>query len=198
MPAVLAGAADAAALLAGAGRYAQRPALVAAALAALALWHRRGRPAAGSGTAADAPDGLADLGRFLTGLHRRLGPHLGPVKTAGAGPEESAAAAPEPLQALLLPPELTPAQIGRIAALVADANFAGRLAAVLAAGEADRRRLRERVAGMGADLVQDADGPHLLTVRILDETRLSTDALDRPRPRASGTFCLQTVPPCAN
>jgi len=44
VPAALAGAADAAALLAVAKRFAQRPALVAAALAALALWHRHPNP----------------------------------------------------------------------------------------------------------------------------------------------------------
>ena len=176
VPAALAGAADSVALLAVAERYAQRPALVVAALAALALWHRRPQPDAASATAAVAPDGLADLGRFLIGLHRRLGPPLGSVETAGAGPEASAVAAPEPLSALLPPPGLAPAQTGRISALVADADFAGRLAAVLATGEADRRQLRERVADMGRiDLEGLALGPHLPAVRILDEIRLGAE-----------------------
>lgn len=86
------------------------------------------------------------------------------------------ASAPEPLPALLPPPGLTPAQTGRISALVADADFAGRLATVLAAGEAERRKLQKRIAGMGRiDLEGLALGPHLPAVRILDEIRLGAD-----------------------
>jgi hypothetical protein len=65
-----------------------------------------------------------------------------------------------------------------VAALVADAGFAGRLAATLAPGAERRRLIRQRVADMGRiELEGLALGSHLPATRIiddLDEVRLQT------------------------
>ncbi|AUB83808.1 right-handed parallel beta-helix repeat-containing protein [Candidatus Thiodictyon syntrophicum] len=161
----LAAAPDAAAVLAIADRYAQRPDLVAAALAALALRHRRRAPAAGAAPT-PVPD-LAVIGRQLIRLHRRLVPAA----------SDSAPVPSDPLPPLIPPPGPEPADNPLAADLIADPGFIDRLGAVLAVGEAARRSVRERVDAMGRiDLEGLALGPHLPATRIMDEIRLRAGA----------------------
>lgn len=156
--AALDGAADdaaaAAAVLAVAGRFARRPALVVAALAALA-----GPLVPG----ADAPQArLLDIARFIVTLQRALAP-------AADGAQR------ESLPALLPPPGWDRAALARAgaraAALVADAGFSARLAPLLVAGEARRRALAAELAEGASDLPGLALGVHLPALLTMDRLR---------------------------
>ncbi|HYN77934.1 MAG TPA: hypothetical protein VES73_09085, partial [Lamprocystis sp. (in: g-proteobacteria)] len=164
--AALAAATDAPAVLAVAERYRQRPALVVAALAALALWHwRRGDAAADGAADPAAAAGLVSVAGIVAALQATLGP--GPV-AEGAAPVPAGA-----IPALLPPPDLEPGRCAQIAALIADAGFVERLRAVLVKGAGRREWVRAQVAGLGCiDLAGLALGPHLPATRILDEIRL--------------------------
>jgi hypothetical protein len=165
------------AVLAVCARFAQRPALVVATLAWLALealgWGAGDAAPAGSPAPAPAGDApavtpLLAIARFIVALRERLPP------------------IEEPLPPLLPPPGLRPADAAAFPALLAEAGFAERLAALLMQGIATRRRTREIAAHYPpGDLDGIALGPRApANVAIEQIARLLELRLGQPAPGA--------------